>query len=67
MNKLSAGMSGLRNFMSEVWQELRKCNWPTRPELMESTVIVIISVLIVGFYVFVCDMVSQGFLNLVIR
>ncbi|MGD9874423.1 MAG: preprotein translocase subunit SecE [Kiritimatiellia bacterium] len=67
MNKLSAAAGGFRNFMSEVWQELRKCNWPTRPELMESTVIVIVSVLIVGVYVSICDVVSQGFLNLVIR
>ena len=67
MNRLSAGVSGFRSFMGEVWQELRKCNWPTRPELMESTVIVIVSVLLVGIYVSICDVVAQGFLNLVIR
>jgi len=47
--------------------ELKKCSWPTRAELVESTVVVIISVLIVGVFVGASDLVLNGLLRMVIR
>ena len=35
--------------------ELKKCTWPTRPELAESTVVVIVSVLLLSVFVALAD------------
>ena len=47
----------LREFMNEVSTELKKSSWPTRKELVDSTVVVIITVLILGLFVALADMV----------
>ena len=46
-------------FMGEVVAELKKCAWPTRPELFDSTVVVIVSVLLLAGFVAVCDVVLR--------
>ncbi len=66
MAKLGDMMTGLRTFVDEVKVELKKCSWPTRPELVESTVVVIISVLILAAYVAVGDSVIGAILNFII-
>jgi len=46
---------------SAYWQatmeELKKCTWPTRDELTGSTVVVILSVILLGVFTFVVDQV----------
>ncbi len=37
--------------------ELKKCTWPTVPELRESTVVVVVTVLILTAWVTVADLV----------
>ena len=67
MSKVSEAIGGVRTFLEEVRAELKKCAWPTRAELLESTVVVVISVIIVGTYVGLSDTVVVAFLNLIIR
>ena len=45
-------------YMREVQAELRKVVWPTRPEVYNSTMIVIIAILIMGTMIFVFDWAS---------
>ena len=59
-------MTGVRTFVEDVRNELKKCSWPTRAELFESTVVVIVSVLIVGVFVGASDVVLLALLNLVV-
>ncbi|MEY2407652.1 MAG: SecE/Sec61-gamma subunit of protein translocation complex [Verrucomicrobiota bacterium] len=40
----------LRNYVLETREELRKCTWPTADELKGSTVVVAISILLLGLY-----------------
>ncbi|HCF95306.1 MAG: preprotein translocase subunit SecE [Verrucomicrobiota bacterium] len=49
----------VQRFWEEMIQELRKSVWPSRPELMESTMVVIVSVVLVAVYVAICDFVFQ--------
>jgi preprotein translocase subunit SecE len=49
-------------FVRESVAELRKVEWPTRPQVVTGTIVVIIAVVIVGFYLWVAD---QAFKNLV--
>ena len=37
-----------RQFLTEVWSELRKVHWPTPQETMAATVVVIVVVMIVA-------------------
>ncbi len=41
----------LRKFMREVRVELGKVNWPSRSDLMQSTLVVLVAVLIAAVYV----------------
>ena len=59
-------MTGVRTFVEDVRNELKKCSWPTRAELFESTVVVIVSVLIVGVFVGASDIVLLALLKLLV-
>ncbi|MEA2067565.1 MAG: preprotein translocase subunit SecE [Verrucomicrobiota bacterium] len=67
MNKLNEGIGGLRNFLGEVKAELLKCTWPTRKELFGQSVVVIVSVIILGAFVGLCDVVNMNVLRFIIR
>ena len=45
----------IREFLTEVTVELKKSSWPTRKELVDSTVVVIITLLILGAFVATAD------------
>jgi preprotein translocase subunit SecE len=67
MNKLSEGIGNLKAFTEEVKVELLKCSWPTRKELFGQSVVVIISVIILGAFVGLCDLVNMGLLRFIIH
>jgi preprotein translocase subunit SecE len=45
-------------FLSEVRAELRKVAWPTRPEVVNSTIVVLIAVVVMTALIFGFDYVS---------
>jgi len=50
-------------FFEDVVKEMKKVTWPTKPELMESTKVVIIACLILAAFTYVIDMA----INLVLK
>jgi preprotein translocase SecE subunit len=44
-------------YWQQTMEELKKCTWPTRDELTGSTVVVIVSILILGIFTFLVDQV----------
>ena len=50
-------VSRIRDFLGEVAVELKKSSWPTRRELVDSTLVVIITVVILGMFVALADLV----------
>jgi preprotein translocase SecE subunit len=66
MGKMADSIGSIRTFFTEVQAELKKCAWPTRPELFDSTVVVIISVSLLGGFVAVCDLVLRELIRLAI-
>jgi len=56
----------IANFIVEVGVELKKSAWPTRSELMESTVVVVASVVVLAVFVGVCDLVLIHLLRLIV-
>ena len=47
--------SSVRRFVSEMKDELLKCAWPTRQELRESTLLVIVAALLLGLFTSLSD------------
>ena len=59
--------SKMKIFFNGVWIELKKVSWPTKKELMDSTVVVIVSVMILGIYIAAVDQVWSMFIKIVLR
>ena len=53
----------VKTFFSEVVTEMKKVSWPTREEVRDTTVVVIIAVIIFGVYLFVIDLALQTILQ----
>ena len=53
----------IRGFFNEVVEEFRKSAWPTRTELVDSTVVVLVSVIVLGLFVCTADNVFAWFIN----
>jgi preprotein translocase subunit SecE len=51
--------TGVRQFLREVRQELRKVDWPNRKELVTYTVVVLVTVTVLTAYVFGLDQVFE--------
>ncbi len=54
-----------RQFISDTVNELRKCSWPNRAELFESTILVIVTVAMLAIFVSLVDLVSRKFINMI--
>ena len=52
-----AAMEQVREYLKDVRGELTKVSWPTREELRDSTVVVIVTVLLVATFI---GLVDQG-------
>lgn len=63
MNRIKESIGRMRAFFGEVQAELRKCSWPAGSELFESTVVVVVSVVLLSAFV----AVSDGAIILVLR
>jgi preprotein translocase subunit SecE len=57
----------LRNYVLETREELRKCTWPTTDELKGSTLVVVISVLLLGVFTVLIDRVLYWFVTSIVR
>jgi preprotein translocase subunit SecE len=47
----------LGNFLKDVRAELRKVTWPSRNEVVNTTVVVIVATVFFGFYLFFMDII----------
>ena len=53
----------LRNYILETREELRKCTWPSWAELKGSTVVVMVSIFILGLFTVGIDIVLAVFVR----
>ena len=56
----------LSNYVDGTREELRKCSWPTREELKGSTILVIISVLMIGVFTAFVDLVVISAVRMIV-
>ncbi len=57
---------GVKEFFDEVGAEMKKCTWPGREELIESTFVVIVSLLLISLFVGISDKILVEILRLLI-
>jgi len=50
-------------FVRESWAELQKVEWPSRSQVVQGTIVVIIACLIVGTFLYTCDQVFKPFVR----
>jgi preprotein translocase subunit SecE len=55
----------LAAYIAETREELKKCTWPTWDELKGSTVLVFVTMLVLGFFTVVVDFVAAKIILLV--
>jgi preprotein translocase subunit SecE len=59
----TGNLARLRTYVLETREELRKCTWPTFEELKGSTVVVIISIALLGAFTVAVDYVLLLFVT----
>jgi preprotein translocase subunit SecE len=57
----------LKQFLIEVWSELKKTTWPGRKEVYGTTVVVIVTVLICAVFLWVVDLILNAGMGSVFR
>ncbi|MBN1522322.1 MAG: preprotein translocase subunit SecE [Candidatus Aureabacteria bacterium] len=57
----------MKKFFIEVWVELKKVSWPTKKELFDSTMVVIVSVIILSIYIAAVDQISSLVIKLILK
>jgi len=55
------GIKRIADYVGETREELKKCTWPTWEELKGHTVVVFVSILILGVFTVVIDWVASQF------
>ena len=54
---------GTIGFIGESWAELKKVDWPKRPQVVQGTVVVLVACLIIGLYLYGADQAIQPFVR----
>jgi len=67
MGSLKEKIGKAGSFMGDVSAEMKKTDWPSRQELVESTIVVVASLVMLGAFIFVCDTVLTNLVKLIIR
>ena len=57
----------IRNYLADVWAEMRKVSWVRRKELLTTTFVVIIFSTVMAAFIGVFDFIFSRLLNLVLK
>jgi preprotein translocase subunit SecE len=49
----------IREYYGETVQEVKKCTWPTKDELIETTVVVIVGVISLALFIALADRIMN--------
>ena len=59
----TGNLERLRTYVLETREELRKCTWPSVDELKGSTVVVVISIILIGVFTVAIDFLLNGIIR----
>jgi preprotein translocase SecE subunit len=60
-------LARLTTYVAATQQELKKCNWPSRDELIQSTVLIFIVIGLLGLFTMTSDFVVTSFVQVLIK
>lgn len=63
MSGVTGMFSSIRAYVESVVVELKKSSWPTRPELVESTAVIIFTVIALGTFVATSDVIIEKMIS----
>ncbi len=66
-NKITQFPARVKNFLSDVRNEMRKVTFPSRREVQATTMVVIITVILFGVYFFIIDQAIGSGVNWVLH
>jgi len=49
----------IREYYGETVQEVKKCTWPTKDELIETTIVVIVGVISLALFIALADRIMK--------
>jgi preprotein translocase SecE subunit len=55
----------IRNYIEETQEELKKCSWPNREELKGSTVVVMVTITMLGLFTVAVDWLLASLMRLI--
>ena len=67
MSTVRERAQGAKNFFGDVVAEVKKATWPPRGELVESTIVVIVSLVLLSFFVGASDFVLDRLLGFILK
>lgn len=56
----------IKQFLAEVALEGKRINWPSRRDLVDSTLVVIIFIVLLAITIMVCDVIIRKVLSLIL-
>ncbi len=56
----------IRTFLTETMEEMRKCSWPGRDQLLESTLLVLVTMVLVSAFIWVIDQIVSKVITFLI-
>lgn len=66
MSSVATVATGIKVYIEDVVSELKKSSWPTRPELIETTAVIIVSVIALGVFVATSDLILEKAISLLV-
>ena len=60
-------LARLTTYVAATQQELKKCNWPSRDELIQSTVLIFVVIGLLGAFTMASDFVVTSFVQVLIK
>jgi preprotein translocase subunit SecE len=60
-------LARLSDYVTATQQELKKCNWPSRDELIQSTVLIFVVIGLLGVFTMASDFVVLSFVKALIK
>ena len=58
-------MANLKSFFKDIQLEMGKVSWPTKDELMGSTVLVLVSLTLLALFIGICDAGLSALVNII--
>jgi preprotein translocase subunit SecE len=57
----------IKNYLRDVYLELKKVTWAKPRELFQTTMVVILLSIVVSIFIMICDLIFSSVLRLILR